>query len=149
MSWMILHIGLLEVYSWLEFSPMTLIGKILNISLSTQSQCNFMKQTAKCSIFHMLSDQMKMKQSVCTLGQIQSQSEQNQPRSEPTFTCVHYNALTLKCTHVLGNTAICRDRCLKLLLCPPWSKLGSQSTCLVSLHTLALSKLQCTIYMYP
>jgi hypothetical protein len=37
-----------------------LTHKILNISRSTQ--CNFMKQTAKCNIFHKLSNQLIIKQ---------------------------------------------------------------------------------------
>jgi hypothetical protein len=51
-----LHIG--HIFNCLEFSPMT--HKILDISLSTQ--CNFMKQTAKCSIFHKLSNQIIFQQ---------------------------------------------------------------------------------------
>jgi hypothetical protein len=38
----------------------TLTHRILYISLSTQ--CNFMKQTAKCSIFHQLSNEIIIKQ---------------------------------------------------------------------------------------
>jgi hypothetical protein len=47
-----LNIELLEIVNCLEF------WQYLTIKLSTGTQCNFIKQTAKCSIFHELFNQM-------------------------------------------------------------------------------------------